>query len=163
MGKKSGENSHLYVVYFCRWNINFSSVSSGFFGCTKSFKKKKWSVDFIVQCVWLLEHVKLFSYYAKTHETELKAHGPNEDPPVFKPSSSRSIGGSGPPPRRSGICWKRRNLIIHACSKFAAQKKKKIFYRGTTWERLWSFWHWSCPPGHMRSLGFRKNCCKRQF
>lgn len=36
-----------------------------FFGCTESFKKKI-SVDFIVQCVWLLEHVKQFSYYAKT-------------------------------------------------------------------------------------------------
>lgn len=34
-------------------------------------KALKISVDFIVQCVWLLEHVNLFSYYAKT-QRELK-------------------------------------------------------------------------------------------
>lgn len=55
-----------YPLFFLSWQFH-RWVSSR---CTESFKKKKkkterTSVDFIVQCVWLLEHVKPFSYYAK--------------------------------------------------------------------------------------------------
>lgn len=58
------------IVQFWFYSIcesTFLSVSSSFFDVLKALKI---SVDFIVQCVWLLEHVKLFPML-KTH---IKAH-----------------------------------------------------------------------------------------
>lgn len=61
------ENSAILIFFFCKlfspWDgeLTIPRFPWVFFGCTESFKKNI-SVDFIVQCVWILEHVELFSY-----------------------------------------------------------------------------------------------------
>lgn len=71
-GKLLAENNAILIFFFSirfalsfflsLW-IDFFSVSS-FLDVLKALKNIY--VDFIVQCVWLFEHVKLFSYYVKT-------------------------------------------------------------------------------------------------
>lgn len=85
---------------------------------------KKISVDFIVQCVWLLEHVKPFSYYAKTqrvlkHMDLRKIHRLKKIKKWsemylqdFPPSSTWTTAGSGPHCSGGGIWAKRRNVNI---------------------------------------------------